>query len=103
MIHAWHHEQAVLAHRFRHAEFTEAMQAAADIGYIPQRKRFEQILVRQGSIAINILDDLQKELALLRESGRVVSLEEELVERELCTVEEVTQAIRLAGYSVTKG
>ena len=80
----------------------EAMQAAADIGYIPQRKRFEQILVRQGSIAINILDDLQKELALLRESGRVVSLEEELVERELCTVEEVTQAIRLAGYSVTK-
>ncbi|MFZ4482208.1 MAG: ATPase, T2SS/T4P/T4SS family, partial [Rhodoferax sp.] len=80
----------------------EAMHAAADIGYIPQRKRFEQILVRQGAIAINVLDALQKELALLREAGHLVNLDEELVERGLCSVEDVTQAIRLAGYYTTK-
>jgi general secretion pathway protein E len=77
----------------------EVMQAAADIGYIPKRKRFEQILLQQGAIQIQILDELQKELSICRAEGKIVNLDEEIVDRGICSVEVVAQAVRLAGFS----
>ena len=74
----------------------EVIQAAADIGYIPKRKRFEQILLQQGQIQIDVLDGLQKELAQTRALGRIVHLESEIVSRGICTLETVQQAIRMS-------
>lgn len=74
----------------------EVIQAAADIGYIPKRKRFEQILLQQGQIQIDVLDGLQKELAQTRALGRIIHLESEIVSRGICTLETVQQAIHMS-------
>ena len=81
----------------------EAMQAAADIGYIPQRKRFEQILLQQGLIKLDVLEALHKVLAQQKDAGRVVTLEEEIIEQGVCTAEQVAQAIELAALSGRAG
>lgn len=75
---------------------SEVMQATAEIGYIPVRKRFEQILLQQGEIQIGELDSLQIAMAEALALGKIVHLEKQLVERGICTEEAVAKAIRMA-------
>lgn len=74
----------------------EVMKVCSEIDYIPTRRRFEQILLHQDSLQIESLDFLQAEIVKARAEGRIMSLEDELVRRGICSSESVNQAIRLS-------
>ena len=74
----------------------EVMQAAADIGYIPKRKRLEQILVREGAITLAELEATQEQLGLQKAQGKLLDLGELLVAAGFCSQENLDGAKVLA-------
>ncbi|OLP04474.1 GspE/PulE family protein [Rhodoferax antarcticus] len=78
----------------------EVMKAVGATGYVPTRRRFEQILIHQGLLSLESLEDSHREISESRHAGRVVTLEDYLVKMELCKLEDVTNAIKMAGNLV---
>lgn len=79
----------------------EVMRATSDIGYIPSTRRFEQILIHQRYLNLDDLELIQREISDLRMEGKIVSLEQHLVDRKMCLPENVTRALKLSGHRTT--
>lgn len=76
----------------------EVMKATGAIGYVPTKRRFEQILIHQGQLSIETLEAAQREISEQRHLGRIIDLDDYLVKSDLCTLEAVTNAIKMAGH-----
>lgn len=75
----------------------EVMKATSDVGYIPTRLRFDQILIHQGLLKIEDLELRRREIHVLREEGKIISLKDHLVNQKTCSLEAVAVASGLAG------
>jgi len=75
----------------------EVMKAVGSTGYVPVRRRFEQILIHQGLLSLDALESAQRDISEQRRQGRIILLQDYLVQSELCSIENVAQAIKMAG------
>jgi general secretion pathway protein E len=72
----------------------EVMKTTSDVGYIPSRLRFEQILVYQGDLSIEDLEATRIAIHAARQDGKIVTLEQQLVNTNTCSSELVADAIK---------
>lgn len=70
----------------------EVIKATSDIGYITSSMRFEQSLIYQGIITSEELDMVQSEIQQIRQTGKIVKLEDHLVSSGVCSQIEIESA-----------
>lgn len=80
----------------------EVMKATSEVGYIPSRRRFEQILVHQGDLSIKDLELIRREIHVARESGEIISLKHHLINTNTCSFVKVVNAMTLADYRASE-
>jgi general secretion pathway protein E len=77
---------------------SEVMKVTGAIGYVPTKRRFEQILIYQGLLSLKALESSQREISEQRQKGKIIKLDEYLVKNDFCSLEAVTNAIKMAGH-----
>jgi len=78
----------------------EVMRSTSDIGYIPSSRRFEQLLIYEGLLSLDVLENAHREIAEAREQGRIISLENLLVDQKICSGADVAAAIQAASHAI---
>ena len=60
-------------------------------------QRFEQVLIYQGVLTSDALEAARREIGEFREQGRLVKLEDHLIELGYCSAEAIEKAHALSG------
>ena len=74
----------------------EVMNSTSEVAYIPSKRRWEQILITQGALAVADLERLRMEIHQERQAGRIVSLKNHLINTDTCTPAQVANAMAWA-------
>lgn len=72
----------------------EVMRATSEIGYNPSTIRFEQALIYKGILSTEALGLILQEIMELRENGNIVTLEDHLIKRKICSPESIAEAMK---------
>ena len=72
----------------------EVIKATGDGGYTPSRRRYEQILVHEGLLSIEDLEQSHREINEARQNGKIILLKDHLVAKNRCSKEDMAEALR---------
>lgn len=73
---------------------SEVVQAIREGAYTPSQLRWEQRLTYQGVLDVSDLERVKRDIHAQRTQGKIVELQQVLVDQGLCTHEQITQAMR---------
>jgi len=73
---------------------SEVVQAIREGTYTPSHLRWEQRLTYQGVLDVSDLERVKRDIHAQRTQGKIVELQQVLVDQGLCTLEQITQAMR---------
>ena len=76
----------------------EVMNCTSEVAYIPNQKRWEQILIHKGELKVSDLERLREEIYHMREAGHIMTLKHHLINTNTCTMAQVVLAMGEAEY-----
>lgn len=80
----------------------EVMNTTSEVAYIPSQLRWEQILIIQGALKVDDLERLHAEIHQQRQIGKILNLNDHVINTETCSSDQVKRAMSLCGHFTEK-